>query len=156
VDDKFSSREDFAPGRYKSNESVAAQTMLGIMDKAMQGEFSKYIKEGKKVKIIITGSADGSPIKRPLPYSGEYGDYNNAPVNFKGETLALTVNKNTGIATNEQLAFMRSMGMKDSIKKKITVLEKLDCLFETQIEQAEEIGGKYRRIYVDYIFVDAF
>lgn len=156
VDDKFSSREDFAPGRYKTNESAAAQTMLSIMDKAMQSDFSKYIKEGKTVKVVVTGSADGSPIKRPLTYSGEYGDYDNAPVNFKGETLALTVNKKTGIATNEQLAFMRSMGMKDSIKKKISVLQKMDCLFESQIEQAEEIGGKYRRIYVDFIFVDAF
>lgn len=156
VEGSFSEREDFAPGRYKAEQSAAAQTMLGIINKAMQTDFAQYVKEGKKVKIITTGSADASPIKKALPYSGEYGEFKDAPAVKDDYPITVSVNKASGIVTNEQLAFLRAQGMQHSMKKNVKALEKMDTNFETHIEQATEVGGQYRRIRVDYIFVDAF
>lgn len=156
VEGGFSERDDFAPGRYKAEQSAAAQTMLNIIKKAMTTDFAEYVKEGKRVKIVITGSADASPIKRALHYAGEYGDYQDAPVVAANGQQTISVSKASGIATNEQLAFLRAMGMKHSMAKSVNSLKKMDCQYETHIEQAQEVGGKYRRILVDYIFEDAF
>lgn len=156
VDANFSESEDFAPGRYKAEQSAAAQTMLKIISQAMQTDFAQYMKEGKKVIIKITGSADASPIKRTIPYGGEYGDYNEEPVFQNGKKGTISVSKASGISTNEQLAFLRAMGMKDSIRKNIASLDKMDSQYETHIEQGEGVGGQFRRILVDFTFIDAY
>ncbi len=156
VDAAFSARDDFAPGRYHSKESAAAQTMLKIINEAMQKDFARYVKAGKKLKIVIKGSADASPIKKTLPYRGEYGNFNEAPIISDGQQKTVTVTKASGISTNEQLAFLRAMGMKDAMQKGVKALEKMTVEHETHVEQAEGVGGKYRRINVDYIFEDAF
>jgi cell division protein YceG involved in septum cleavage len=156
VDAEFSGREDFAPGQYKAEQSAAAQTMLSIINQAMQKDFARYVKPGKKVKIVIKGSADAAPIKTALTYKNEYGEFTDAPVIANGEATTLTVNKKTGIRTNEELAFLRAMGMKDSMEKGVKALKTMIATYETEVEQAEGVGGQFRRIFVDYIFEDAF
>jgi hypothetical protein len=108
------------------------------------------------VKIVIKGSADAAPIKKALTYKNEYGEFTDAPVIANGEATTLTVNKKTGIRTNEELAFLRAMGMKDSMEKGVKALKTMIATYETQVEQAEGVGGQFRRIFVDYIFEDAF
>jgi hypothetical protein len=156
VDAEFSGLEDFAPGQYKAEQSAAAQTMLSIINQAMQKDFARYVQPGKKVKIVIKGSADAAPIKKALTYKNEYGEFTDAPVIANGEATTLTVNKKTGIRTNEELAFLRAMGMKDSMEKGVKALKTMITTYETQVEQAEGVGGEFRRIFVDYIFEDAF
>ena len=130
--------------------------MMNIINKALASDFANYVKEGKTVKIIITGSADGSPVKRTMKYGGEYGDYKDVSVKSGDEWKNISVSKASGIDTNEQLAFLRAMGMKHSMQKNVKSLDKMDCQYETHIEQAQGVGGQYRRIHVDYLFVDAF
>lgn len=156
VDAEFSAREDFAPGHYKAEQSAAAQTMLSIINQAMQKDFARYAQPGKKVKVVIKGSADAAPIKRTLPYGGEYGDFTEEPIFSNGEQTYVTVSKKSGISDNEQLAFLRAMGMKDAIKKGVKVMEQMNVDYVTHVEQAEGIGGEFRRIFVDFIFEDAF
>jgi len=156
VDANFSEKEDFAPGRYKAEQSAAAQTMLQIISKALQTDFAQYVKEGKKVIVKITGSADASPIKRAIPYGGEYGNFTDVPVWQNGEQTTISVSKASGISTNEQLAFLRAMGMKTAILKNITALDKMDSQYDTYIEQGEGVGGQFRRIHVDFTFIDAY
>lgn len=156
VDAEFSAREDFAPGQYKAEQSAAAQTMLGIINHAMQKDFARYVQPGKKVRIVIKGSADATPIKNALAYRNEYGEFTDAPVIANGEATTVSVSKATGIRTNEELAFLRAMGMKDAMQKGVQALKTMDASYETQVEQSEGVGGQYRRIFVDYIFEDAF
>jgi hypothetical protein len=68
VEEEFSARDDFKPGRYNTEESGAAMSMLKIMKKAFEGDFAKYTVEGKRVKIAIKGTADASPIARAIAY----------------------------------------------------------------------------------------
>ena len=134
----------------------ARNTMLQIISKALQTDFAQYVKEGKKVIVKITGSADASPIKRAIPYGGEYGNFTDVPVWQNGEQTTISVSKASGISTNEQLAFLRAMGMKTAILKNITALDKMDSQYDTYIEQGEGVGGQFRRIHVDFTFIDAY
>ena len=156
VEQGLTEKEDFAPGRYVASQSAAARTMLSIITKALQTDFAQYMKEGKAVVVKITGSADASPVKRVIPYKGEYGDFEDEPVVYNDVDTLITVTRKSGINSNEQLAFLRAMGMKDGIVKNIQQLSKMDAKFDTFIEQGEGIGGEFRRIRVDFLFKNAF
>lgn len=156
VDEEFSAKDDFAPGRFKCEESNAAQAMLAIVKKALEEDFSKYTVEGKQVKIEITGMADALPFSRTVAYDGCYGDFEEEPVYKNGELTNITVTKATGINQNEQLAYLRAMGVKNYMEQNITALQKMKTAYDTHIEVSENKGGEYRRIGVKFTFVDAF
>ena len=155
VDEEFSAKDDFAPGRFKCDESNAAQAMLAIVKKAMEEDFAKYTVEGKQVKIEVTGMADALPFSRTVAYDGCYGDYEEEPVYKNGELSNITVTRKTGINQNEQLAYLRAMGVKDYMEKNISSLQKMKTSYDTHIEVSENKGGEYRRIGVKFTFVDA-
>ena len=156
VEEKFSARDDFKPGRYVTTESKAAVLMLQIMKKAFDEDFSKYLAAGKQVIVKIKGTADASPINRPIAYDGQYGEYNSQTVYMNGQPTKLSLTREEGIATNEQLAFARALGVKNWIEKEITAINKMKRDYEYQVEVSPEKGSKYRRISVEYTFVDAF
>lgn len=156
VDAEFSEREDFAPGKYNAQQSAAAQAMLSIINKAMQTEFAAYTGAGKSVKVTITGSADAIPIRKALVYNGEYGDFDNEPVFKNDAETTISVSQASGITSNDQLAFLRASGMKHNISTNVTALHDMQTEYETHIEQAEGVGGQYRRIHVDFTFYNAF
>ncbi len=156
VDEEFSARDDFGPGKYLCEESAAAQAMLTVVKKALEGDFAKYMVEGKQVKLMITGMADAMPFSRTVPYNEVYGGYDREPVYKNGQLDNITVNKQTGISQNEQLAFLRAMGVKDYIVKNIPALQKMNATYDANIEVSEETGSEYRRIGVMLTFVDAF
>ena len=156
AEEEFSARDDFKPGRYNTEESGAAMSMLKIMKKAFEGDFAKYTVEGKRVKIAIKGTADASPIARAIAYDGRYGEYEEEPVYKNGELNNITLNKKDGIGTNEQLAFARAIGVQHYIEKELSSFEKMNRDYEYHIEVSKEEGSKYRRISVHCTFVDAF
>ena len=156
VEEEFSARDDFKPGRYNTEESGAAMSMLKIMKKAFEGDFAKYTVEGKRVKIAIKGTADASPNARAIAYDGRYGEYEEEPVYKNGELNNITLNKKDGIGTNEQLAFARAIGVQHYIEKELSSFEKMNRDYEYHIEVSKEEGSKYRRISVHCTFVDAF
>lgn len=77
VEPDFSVHEDFAPGKYHVEESGAAKSMLSIVKQAFENDLSQYVKDGKKLNVKISGTADGSPIVRGIAYDGAYGDFDN-------------------------------------------------------------------------------
>ena len=155
VEEAFSARDDFKPGRYHTEESNAAMIMLKIMTQAFEKDFAKYVTPGKQVKIKVKGTADASPIKRTLSYDGKYGEYFGEPVFMDSELNSLTLTKKDGITTNEQLAFARALGVQNYIEKKISAFNDMKRDYEYHIEVSKEKGSKYRRISVQYTFVNA-
>ena len=111
---------------------------------------------GKKVLMEVTGSADAAPINRKIPYGGEYGAFNEALVYNKGELTTLTVNSETGIATNEQLALLRAAGVKDYVQNNVRELETMQTDFDYHINVSNERGAEFRRIGIKFVFMDAF
>lgn len=108
------------------------------------------------MKIQITGMADALPFSRTVAYDGSYGDFEQEPVHKNGELSNITVTKSTGIGENDQLAYLRAMGVKDYIEKNIPALQKMKTSYDTYIEVSENKGGEYRRIGVKFTFIDVF
>ena len=156
VEEAFSARDDFKPGRYNTQESGAAMSMLKIMKKAFEGDFAKYTVEGKRVKIAIKGTADASPISGSIAYDGRYGEYDQEPVYKNGELNNISLNKKDGIRSNEQLAFARALGVQHYLEKELSSFEKMNRDYEYHIEVSKEEGSKFRRISVHCTFIDAF
>lgn len=155
VEAGYSAKEDFGPGKYHTERSGAASSMIEIIKRAFESEFAQYVKAGKKVRIIVTGMADNLPINGRIAYDGAYGEFTNEPV-YGDDLYSLTVTKASGITQNDQLAFMRAIGVKDCVEKNLPALQNMDVDYEYHVKLLDKVGGEYRRISVNFIFVDAF
>ena len=156
INKAFSANEDFPSGGYNIQKSNAAMSLMKIIKNAFEGDFAKYLAEGKQVKVVITGSADASPIRGRIAYNGQYGDFTNEPYYKDGNLDNITVTKASGITSNEQLALMRAAGVKDYVEKNVTTLGNTKNEYEYHVEVAKERGGEYRKINVEFIIIDAF
>lgn len=156
VDPKFSAKEDFAAGKYKAEESAAAISMLRIVKTAFESDFAPYVKSGKKLRVNVTGMADALPITGRINYDGCYGDFVGEPVYKNNDLSNVTVTKKDSITENEQLAFLRATGVTEYIKSNVSSLSQMEASYVHKIELSKGKGGEYRRINVDFIFVDAF
>lgn len=156
VDDSYSYEEDFGLGRYHIEDSHAALSMLRTIVTAFDKEFSRYITPDKTLNIVITGSADAAPIHGTIKYDGCYGYFTNHPYYLGEVENQLTITETDGITSNEQLAFLRAQGVSDFLLKNLTATEKMNVNYFYNIELAKGRGGKYRRIKVNFNFVDIF
>lgn len=156
VEQGFSAKEDFGPGKYITTQSGAAMSMLAIMKTAFEKDFAQYVHAGKKLRVKITGMADASPINGKIAYDGCYGEFENEPVYKDNDLSNITVTKTNGITQNDQLAFLRAIGVKDYILQNIPAFSKMDSDYNYYIEVTKEKGSEYRRIGVEFTFVDAF
>lgn len=156
VEKDFVAKEDFPSGRYKTTESNAAISMLKIVEQAFATDFAQYIKAGKRIRIKVTGSADAAPILSRIAYDGSYGDFANELIYKNGQLANISVSKASGITENDQLAFLRAMGVRHYIDSKITALKDMVCDYQYNIELSDKTGGEYRRISVEFLFIDAF
>ncbi|MBP5771078.1 MAG: WD40 repeat domain-containing protein [Bacteroidaceae bacterium] len=155
VEPAYSASEDFALGSYNVNESGAAKAVLNMIKKSFDTNLAKYAAAGKQVQIKIKGSADAVPINNPIAYDGRYGTFNREPVTKGGRLTNVTLNSEEGIATNEQLAFARAASMKDYLMKNVPALKKMQDKTDYEIEVSNSKGGEYRRVSVEFTFVDA-
>lgn len=155
VEAGYSAQEDFAAGKYHTPRSGAASSMVQIIKAAFEDQFAQYVKAGKKVRVVVTGMADNLPIHGRIAYDGAYGDFVNEPV-YGEDLYALTVTKETGITQNDQLAFLRAAGVKDCVVKEVKALSEMDAVYEYHVKLLDKAGGEYRRISVDFTFIDAF
>ena len=156
INKEFSAKEDFPSGGYNLERSNAAMSMMKIIKNAFEGDFAKYLSEGKQVKVIITGSADAAPIRGRLAYDGRYGEFVDEPYYKDGNLDNITVTKAGGITQNEQLALMRAAGVKTYIEKNVTTLGNTKNEYEYHVEVAKERGGEFRKINVEFVIMDAF
>lgn len=155
VGDEYSAKDDFGSGKFKTEESNAAKSMLAVVKQALEDDLSKYVVAGKQVKVMVTGMADATPFSRTVAYDGCYGDIEREPVYKDGQLNNITVTRATGISDNDQLAFLRASGCKDYMVKNIPSLSTMKTTYDTSIEVSSKAGSKYRRIGVKLTFVDA-
>ena len=156
INKEFSAKEDFPSGGYNIERSNAAMSLMKIIKNAFEGDFAKYLSEGKQVKVSITGSADAAPIRGRLVYDGRYGEFVDEPYYKDGNLDNITVTKAGGITQNEQLALMRAAGVKTYIEKNVTTLGNTKNEYEYHVEVAKERGGEFRKINVEFVIMDAF
>ena len=156
VESDFSAYEDFASGKYVAAESGAASAMLSIVKQAFEGDFAQYCQPGKKLLVKISGTADSSPIRSVIPYNGVYGDFENELVYQNGQLGAITVTKKEGIRQNEQLAFLRAAGVRQYLIDNVEPLKGMNTDYRYYIDVAQEKGGAFRRISVEFTIYDVY
>lgn len=155
VEPEFSAIEDFAPGKYKAEESGAANSMLKIVRQAFEGDLAQYVKDGKKLKIKLYGTADATPINRIIPYDGTYGDFVDEPVKLNGNLTSVSVTKKDGVTQNPQLAFLRANSVRNFLENNVEGLKDMNTDYEYNVDVSEDRGSAFRRIVVNFTFVDA-
>lgn len=155
VDAAYSLVEDFAPGKYKIEESHAATTMLEAITETFANDFAKYLVEGKKMEITVTGTADSSPIRGKIAYDGCYGEFEGEPYFLDDNLNNTTITEKSGITQNEQLAFVRGQGVRHYLMQHLKAISHMDVRYVNKIELPEGKGSQYRRIKVRFSFVDA-
>lgn len=156
VEAGYSAREDFPAGKYQISQSNAANSMLQIVTQAFANDFAQYIKPGKKVIIKITGSADALPVTGKIAYDGSFGEFMNEPYFLGNDLSTISLTKSDGIRNNEQLAFARAVAVKNYIANNIRTLDSMSTDYQYSVEVSDKKGGEYRRISVEFTFVDAF
>lgn len=156
VDPEFSVIEDFGPGKFKVEESGAASSMLNIVKEAFEGDFKQYLGPGKKMKVRILGTADATPIVHGIAYDGSYGEFDEEPVYIDGTLQTVSVNKKDGIKQNEQLAFLRALGVEDYLNKKVAGVKDMKTDYRYEVNVSKDKGSEYRRITLEITFIDAY
>lgn len=156
VEPQFSTVEDFGPGKYHIEESGAATSMMKIVKEAFEGDFSQYIVPGKKLNIKLGGTADATPIRSSISYDGAYGEFEDEPVYRNGALSALSVNTKAYIKENDQLAFLRALGVKDYLEKNVRNLDQMNKNYRYEVNVSKEKGSEYRRITLELTFLDVY
>lgn len=152
----FSAVEDFGPGKYHVEESGAATSMLNIVRSAFEGDLDQYLKAGKTLRVSLTGTADATPIVHGIAYDGACGDFDNEPVYVNGQLSSISVDSKTPVKQNEQLAFLRAMGVKDYLEKNVKKYDDMKKNYRYEVNVSEDKGSEFRRITAEFTFVDAF
>jgi len=157
INKDFSEKEDFPLGSYDITRSNAAMSLMKIIKKSFEeGDFAKYLSEGKRVKVSITGTADGAPIRGKIPYDERYGKFEEEPYYQNGALKGITITKSSGITSNEQLAFIRAASVQNYLSKNINTLQNTRNDYSYNIEVSEERGGEFRKISIRFTIIDVF
>ena len=96
------------------------------------------------------------PIVRGIPYDGSYGEIDNEPVYKDNQLTAISVNAKDGIKENDQLALLRAMGVKDFLEKNVEGYKDMNTDYRYDVNVSKDKGSSFRRITVDFTFIDAF
>lgn len=147
---------DWLPGRYMLAESNAATASVRVIRETFEKELAEYLTPGRNITIKITGSADGAPILKAIKYSGDYGDFVSEPYFLNGNMDNISISYKTGISSNNQLAFLRTYGVRHFIEQDIPVLQKTTNTFEHRVFVAQERGNEFRRVSIEITIHDAF
>lgn len=148
--------EDWGAGKYRLKDSQAALQTAGIIKSTIESKLEEYITPGTEVTVKIIGGTDASPFKNTVPYDGAFGDIKEAECFVNGGFNFITVTKETGINTNEQLAYLRTLDIKDFMKRYIGAFRVANVHYEHFAEVADEVGPGYRRVAVEVTVHNAF
>jgi len=148
--------DDYPVGEYNLSKSNAAKIIMTVLKNTVENQLSEYLTKNTKVTIKITGSTDAMPIKSKLPYSGEYGEFYNKFCFINGMLDNITITKSSGITTNEQLAFLRTYGVRKFIENYMPPFRNTNNSFEHYAKVSDKVGSKYRKITIELLIHDAF
>jgi len=147
--------DDYPLGVYDLYKSNAGVLVCDFIKEKIDGELAEYLKEGTEVTINIKGSADGSPIVKPIHYAGEYGDFVDQDVIANGTPAKITIRQRIGIKTNAQLAFLRAQGILHFMQDYIESLKITENTYNIFVVENKEKGEKYRNVVIEVTIHEA-
>ena len=114
--------DDYPLGAYDVDSSNSARAICNLTKTFIEGTLRDVFEAGKEVEMVITSSADGTEFTHAVEYDGRYGDFRYCPVTFNGERLRLSVDRETGINNNCQLAYIRAQSVRSYLLEMIPAL----------------------------------
>lgn len=148
--------EDWEAGKYRLKDSQAALQTAGIIKKTVESKLEEYIIPNTEVTVKIIGGTDASPFRNAIPYDGAFGEINDAELFVNGGYGYVTINQKTGISNNIQLAYLRTLDIKNFMQKHIGPFRVANVQYEHFAEIANETGAQYRRVAVEITVHNAF
>ncbi len=148
--------EDWMSGKFRLKDSQAALQTAGIIKNTVESQLEEYIVPGTEVTVKIIGGTDAAPFRKAVPYDNSFGEIKDAECFINGAFAYISVNKETGISSNEQLAYLRTLDIKDFMKNHIGPFRVARVNYEHFAEIAEEVGAEYRRVAVEITIHNAF
>ncbi|HJH66514.1 MAG TPA: caspase family protein [Bacteroides mediterraneensis] len=148
--------EDWPSGKYRLKDSQAALQTAGIIKSTIESKLEQYIAPGTEVTVKIIGSTDASPFRNAVAYDGTFGEIKDAEYFVNGSFGYVSVNTKDGISSNEQLAYLRTLDIKNFMQKHIGAFRVANVHYEHFAEVADKVGAEYRRVAVEVTIHNAF
>lgn len=148
--------EDWPSGKYRLKDSQAALQTAGIIKSTIESKLEQYIAPGTEVTVKIIGSTDAAPFRNAVAYDGVFGDIQDAEYFVNGSFGYVSINTKDGISSNEQLAYLRTLDIKNFLQKHIGAFRVANVNYEHFAEVADKVGAQYRRVAVEITIHNAF
>lgn len=148
--------DDYPQGVFDWDSSNSCRAICQLTKTFIEGVLDDYFRAGKRVTVRVFSTADGSGINSPLPYDGRYGEFRYEPVTFNGEQLRISVDSQSGIANNAQLAYLRAQSVRDYLQKNVRNLQRTNNEFQFVTRSYADTGAYYRRSSIAITVHDAF
>ncbi len=148
--------DDYPAGKYRLVNSNAAKITCQILKQTLENDLQEFLLPDTRVSIKITGSTDGTPISNSIPYDDAFGDINGISYFVNNNLENVTITQETGITTNQQLAFLRTYGVRQFIETFVEPLQFTKNTFSHYAVVHNELGAEYRRITVKFTIHNAF
>jgi hypothetical protein len=144
---------NYALGKYAIEHSNIAQAIVNGFQLTIDNYLANYFERGNEVDIAIEGTADATPFRpnSSSVYEGEYGNLENLLAlnrfDKKVKPFRILMGDKLG---NENLAVLRSVGIRDFIDLEVERLKKGQVKYHLEYFADEKnIGGRHRRISIN-------
>lgn len=148
--------DDYPTGTYDVDSSNSCRAICSLTKTFVESVLADYFRAGKRVTVGIYSSADGSSIGGAMPYDGRYGEYRYVPSTFNDEQLRLSLDKQTGIVNNAQLAYLRAQAVRYYLENNVKNLQRTVNEYRYVTRSYADTGSYYRRSSIVLTVHDAF
>ena len=140
---------DYGPGKYNLFDSPSAKTLVQFFLRSAKEKLYQYLDNGNRVTFRITGSTDRSKVSSIIAYDNEYGAFKNTPYFYQGSLEGMNLNKDTGVKSNSQLGFLRTVAVKDFIKNNTDLFDLTKNRYILYSEESDKLGAEYRKVKIE-------
>ena len=148
--------DDYPQGRYDYDSSNSCRAICNLTKTFIDGVLEDYFRAGKHISITVYSTADGSGITAPMAYDGRYGEFRYEPVVFNDENLRISVDSQSGIVNNAQLAYLRAQSVRHFLEHNVRNLQRTVNDFNIVTHSYTDTGACYRRSSIAITVHDAF
>ncbi len=148
--------DDYPLGRFDWDSSNSVRAICTLTKSFVEREMSDLFGAGKHVSVKVFSTTDGTELVGTIPYHGEYGNFRYMPVTFNGESLRISVDSNSGINNNCQLAYVRAQSVRDYLEGNVRNLQRTVNDWQYVTRSYADTGAQYRRSSIELTVHDAF
>ena len=141
---------DYPSGVYKLESSKVSLYLSNVVKETIQKKILSFVDSSYIFLIRIKGTSDATKIKG-IRYKNEFGTKLKQNYTYEDREKIFRVTENSVIRQNNELAFLRTLGIRRFLEANIVELQNFHVNFEHYVEVSDEVGGTYRSIAIEVI-----